>query len=141
MATGIGVAQARESARRALQTLGRPRLVISTGVAGALAPDLRAGDMVIADRLLLEESPDSSFVEVARMAPDGERSVRDALGRTGLTIATGPLLTAGWGAAGAAAQLSVRRLDAPARLRSTWKARCSRRKSPALVYRLYASGP
>jgi adenosylhomocysteine nucleosidase len=104
VATGIGVAQARESARRALQTLGRPRLVISTGVAGALAPDLRAGDMVIADRLLLEESPDSSFVEVARMAPDGERSVRDALGRTGLTIATGPLLTAGWLLAGVEAK-------------------------------------
>jgi nucleoside phosphorylase len=102
VATGIGVAQARESARRALHTLARPRLVISTGVAGALAPNLKAGDLVIADRLLLEETPDSGFGEVARLSPDIERSVRDALGRAGLTLSTGPLLTAGWLLAGAA---------------------------------------
>ncbi len=104
VATGIGIAPARESARRALQTLGRPRLVISTGVAGALAADLRAGDIVVADRVLLEESPDSSFVEVTRLAPGIERSVRDTLGRTGLTVATGALLTAGWLLAGVEAK-------------------------------------
>ena len=85
VATGIGVAQAHESARRAMLTLPRPRLVISTGVAGALAPDLKAGHLVLADRLLLEESPDSSFEEVARLSPDLERPVRDTLGRAGLT--------------------------------------------------------
>jgi adenosylhomocysteine nucleosidase len=97
VATGIGVAQARESARRALRMLGRPRLVISTGVAGALAPDLKAGNIVIANPLLLEESRDSGCVEVARLSPGIEQTVRDTLGRTGLTVATtGPLLTAGW---------------------------------------------
>ncbi len=104
VATGIGVAQARESARRAMRTLGQPRLVISTGVAGALAPDLRAGDVVIADRLLLEENPDSRFMEVAQLSPGIERAVRDTLGRSGLTVATGALLTAGWLLAGPAAK-------------------------------------
>jgi nucleoside phosphorylase len=104
VATGIGVAQARESARRALRMLGRPRLVISTGVAGALAPELKAGDIVIANRLLLEESPDSGGAEIARLSPGIEQAVRDALDRTGLTVATGSLLTAGWLLAGAAAK-------------------------------------
>ena len=94
VATGIGIAQARESARRALQTLPPPRMVISTGVAGALAPGLRAGDLVIADRLLMEGSQDSSFDEIARLAPDAAQSVQDTLRRAGLTCSTGALLTA-----------------------------------------------
>jgi adenosylhomocysteine nucleosidase len=104
VATGIGVAQARESARRALRTLGRPRLVISTGVAGALAPDLKAGDIVIANRLLLEESPDSACAEVARLSPGIEQALSDTLSRMALTVVSGPLLTAGWLLAGAAAK-------------------------------------
>ncbi len=104
VATGIGIAPAREAARRALQTLPQPRLVISTGVAGGLSPNLRAGDLVIADRLLLEETPDSSCGEVGRLSPDIETAVRNALGRAGLTVSTGPLLTAGWLLAGADAK-------------------------------------
>jgi adenosylhomocysteine nucleosidase len=104
VATGIGIAQARESARRALQTLPPPRMVISTGVAGALAPNLRAGDLVIADRLLMEQNPDSSFEEVARLSPAIERSLHDVLGRAGLAVSTGALLTAGWLLAGAEAK-------------------------------------
>jgi nucleoside phosphorylase len=107
VATGIGTAPARDAARRALQTLLRPRLVISTGVAGGLSPDLRAGDLVIADRLLLESGDDSRsaslragsfsfgiFNEVARTAPDTVESVRIALRRAGLAAAVGPMLTA-----------------------------------------------
>ena len=121
VATGIGIAQAREAARRALQTLPQPRLVISTGVAGGLSPDLRAGDLVIADRLLLESEDDSrdsgraglhadsaprsaglragSFSfglmeELARTAPDTIQFVRMALRRAGLEAAVGPILTA-----------------------------------------------
>jgi adenosylhomocysteine nucleosidase len=104
VATGIGIAQAREAARRALQTQPHPRLVISTGLAGGLSPELRAGDLVIADRLLLEESPDSSLREVGRLSPGIETAVRNALGRTGLTVSTGPLLTAGWLLAGVEAK-------------------------------------
>jgi adenosylhomocysteine nucleosidase len=94
VATGIGIAQAREPARRALRLLPLPRIVISTGVAGALAPDLRAGDLVIADRLLMEGNHDSSFDEIARMTPDAVQSVRDTLRRAGLTCSTGAVLTA-----------------------------------------------
>jgi nucleoside phosphorylase len=93
VATGIGIAQARESARRALQILPRPRLVISTGVAGALSPDLKAGDLVIANRLLIE-SESGNYDEVAQIAPDRIQSARNALARHGLTAAAGAMLTA-----------------------------------------------
>jgi adenosylhomocysteine nucleosidase len=99
VATGIGAAQARESARRALETLPRPRLVISTGVAGALAPDLKAGDLIIADGLILEvdqpDQNDRTAQEPISVSPDGVRLAQQALERAGLRFATGPLLTAG----------------------------------------------
>lgn len=93
VATGIGPAQGREAARRAMRTLPRPRLVISTGVAGGLAPHLRAGDLVIADRVLMERPQDSILEEVARAPSDLVRAVEDALGRAGLPVSTGALLT------------------------------------------------
>jgi adenosylhomocysteine nucleosidase len=93
VATGIGVGQAREAARRALQMLPQARLVISTGVAGGLTPELRAGDLVIADPLLLESEGEGAFEEVARVAPDTMRFVQGAFGRRGLTASCGPMLT------------------------------------------------
>jgi len=68
-------------------------MVISTGVAGGLAPQLRAGDLVIADRLLLESGADGSFESVA-VAPETVRLAHAAIHRAGLTAAAGPMLTA-----------------------------------------------
>jgi adenosylhomocysteine nucleosidase len=93
VATGIGIERGRQTARRALQILPRPRLVISTGVAGGLAPELKAGDLVIADRLLMESAGGGSFHEVARIAPDTLRSVHEALARAGLSPGQGPMVT------------------------------------------------
>ncbi len=93
VATGIGIAQARDAARRALQTLPPPRLVISTGVAGALDPGLAAGDLVIADRLLIE-SESGGYEEAARTALVTLEMARGVLGRKGITAAAGTMLTA-----------------------------------------------
>jgi adenosylhomocysteine nucleosidase len=94
IATGIGVEQARRAARLALQMIPQPRMVISTGVAGGLAPELQAGDLVIADRMLLESSGDGVVTEVTRIAPEMMRFARAALRRAGLNAASGALLTA-----------------------------------------------
>ncbi len=56
VATGIGITRARTAARIALGVLPRPRRVIVCGVAGALAPELRVGDVVLASRVLLAET-------------------------------------------------------------------------------------
>ncbi len=93
VATGIGITQARESARRALQILPQPTLVVSTGVAGGLAPDLKAGDLVMADRLLIE-SESGNYEDAAEIAPGAIQLARHALERRGLKAAAGPMLTA-----------------------------------------------
>ena len=101
VATGIGIGAAREAVRHALQMLPPPRLVISTGVAGGLRPELNAGDLIIAERLLLEaEDGSASAIPVEPAAPslaaarDCVLSAQDALHRAGLPVAVGPLLTA-----------------------------------------------
>ena len=48
--TGIGVENARRSLRRRLEQGPRPALIVSTGLAGGLAPDLQSGDIVFAER-------------------------------------------------------------------------------------------
>ncbi len=93
VATGIGITRAREAARRALQMLPSPRLVISTGVAGGLSPELKAGDLVIADPLLIE-TESGGYEEAARIAPATIELARAALGRRGVNAAAGPMLTA-----------------------------------------------
>jgi adenosylhomocysteine nucleosidase len=93
VATGIGLERGRQTARHALQMLPHPRLVISTGVAGGLVPELKAGDLVIADRLLLESGSGAAFDEVARIAPDSLQLVRAAMRRAGLTPAEGAIVS------------------------------------------------
>lgn len=56
VATGVGIARARAVARTALNALPRPRRAIVCGVAGALAPELCVGDIVLASRVLLAEN-------------------------------------------------------------------------------------
>ncbi len=49
--TGVGARRA-EQAARAVVEAWRPDLLIMAGVAGGLAPELRIGDLVVADRVL-----------------------------------------------------------------------------------------
>jgi nucleoside phosphorylase len=94
VATGIGIAHGRESARRAFQRLAQPRMVISTGVAGGLAPELKTGDLILADRMLMESGEAGSYEQVARIASDTMQAVQNRLNSAGMTAAVGPMLTA-----------------------------------------------
>lgn len=48
--TGIGVQNAERSLRKRLEKGDRPRLLVSTGLAGGLNPELKSGDIVYAER-------------------------------------------------------------------------------------------
>jgi adenosylhomocysteine nucleosidase len=93
IATGIGLARARSIARHALGVFPQARMVIGTGVAGALSGGLRPGDIVVADRLVQARddgaSPEHVLAVGARELEHCERVLRAA----GLTFSTGAILT------------------------------------------------
>ena len=92
VATGIGPQRATESARRAFESLPRPKLAISTGVAGALSAGLAAGDLVIAERFVAahDGARESRIVRVgAGHLQEAERALRSA----GIKFATGAIFT------------------------------------------------
>jgi adenosylhomocysteine nucleosidase len=93
VATGIGMRRSREATRRALNTVRNADLVIITGVAGALAPGLRAGQLVLADKVMTRQ-PESMRPEHILEAPrDWFGVFAAALDAAGIGFASGPLLT------------------------------------------------
>lgn len=95
IATGLGIHRAADTARRALQSFAAADLVIATGLAGALSEELRPGDLVLADRLILDgERPDIASVTIEISPPDLAR-FRAALSAHPLQFVTGTILTAG----------------------------------------------
>jgi adenosylhomocysteine nucleosidase len=54
IATGMGLARARRTARRAFELYPDAELAIGTGVAGALTDGLGPGDLVLADRVMVQ---------------------------------------------------------------------------------------
>jgi len=98
IATGIGTDRAREAARRAFDSfsrdsLSRVDLAISTGVAGALSEGLHAGDVVVADRLVLAARASAADLVVG--VDQGElHRVQDALRAGAVRFSTGAMLTA-----------------------------------------------
>jgi adenosylhomocysteine nucleosidase len=84
--TGIGIERAANVAR---SVLGQTRfdLVVSTGCAGALSPDLDVGDLVIASRIVAPQ--DGTCIETA--ADAGARARNIAVG-AGLRVALGPVV-------------------------------------------------
>ena len=91
--TGIGMRQAHASARRAFDRFPAPALVLSTGVAGALAPGLAVGAAVIADSVMtchVETGLPEHILEVAREPRD---AMKAALERAQQTFASGAILT------------------------------------------------
>jgi adenosylhomocysteine nucleosidase len=94
IATGLGIRRASDTARRALQSFASPNLVIATGLAGALSEELKPGDLVLADRLILDrERPDLAPTTIA-VPPADLASFKAALERHRLRFATGTILTA-----------------------------------------------
>jgi len=94
VATGIGATHARDSARRALDTFPGVKMVISTGVAGALSEGLRAGDLVMIDRLILGGGESSSADQIVPLDASRVRVAEQTLRSAGLRFATGAMLTA-----------------------------------------------
>jgi adenosylhomocysteine nucleosidase len=95
VATGLGIVRAADAARRAMRSFGSADLVIATGVAGALSEALRPGDLLLADRLILDAgspglAPTTVAIPLADLAP-----FKAALELQRLSFATGTILTAG----------------------------------------------
>jgi len=91
--TGIGSLRARQCARKAFKVFTGCALTISGGVAGALSEGLAAGDLVIADRLLLGGKEDSRADHILELPRSEVTETEDALRDAGLSFSTGALLT------------------------------------------------
>jgi nucleoside phosphorylase len=84
--------RAATSARRAFELFAPVQMVVSTGVAGALREELRAGTIVVADRLLSESTSGGAQASLEPPADRREDFVR-ALTVVGLSVVVGPTLT------------------------------------------------
>jgi adenosylhomocysteine nucleosidase len=93
VATGLGIRRATDTARRAMQALS-PDLVIATGLAGALSDELRPGDLVLADRLILDGEDAESVPATIAIPPADLARFRAALEADRLAFSTGSILTA-----------------------------------------------
>ena len=91
---GIGQARARAVARRALDTMPRPEMIIATGVAGALSSGLGPGDLVLADRILVIRAEGRDAEEVIAVEQPHLRTIGRSLKLAGVEYATGAMLTA-----------------------------------------------
>ncbi|MGH7249192.1 MAG: hypothetical protein ACREH9_13915, partial [Pseudomonadota bacterium] len=65
VATGIGFARTQIAARRAFDLFPDPEIVLGAGVVGALSSGLRAGDLVLADRILSSHAGAAAAEHVA----------------------------------------------------------------------------
>jgi adenosylhomocysteine nucleosidase len=94
IATGMGLAHARAAALRAFDLYPDAKLAIGTGVAGALTDGLAPGDLVLADRVMVQHDAVTQPERLIRI--DGE--LLGELGRrldaAGLRFASGGMLSA-----------------------------------------------
>jgi adenosylhomocysteine nucleosidase len=93
IATGVGLARARRAALRAFELYPDAELAIGTGVAGALTDGLVPGDLVLADRVVVQR--DAVTEPEHLMAIDGELLVElgGRLAAAGLRFASGGMLS------------------------------------------------
>ncbi len=94
VATGLGTRRAAETTRRALQSLAPVDLVIATGLAGALSEELQPGDLVLADRLILDRERPGLAPAMIAIAPADLARFTAALRAQRIKFATGAILTA-----------------------------------------------
>lgn len=94
VATGIGAGRAANAARRALDALPEPALVIATGVAGALSEPLKAGDLVLADRIIASAAEPAPAPPSAIAIPAADLdSFKSRLAAGAIKFTTGAILT------------------------------------------------
>jgi len=106
IATGLGIHRAADTARRAMQSFASGAsspdrspnlstdLVIATGLAGALSEELRPGDLVLADRLILDRESLGLAPATIVIPPADLARFKGALQAHQLKFATGKILTA-----------------------------------------------
>jgi adenosylhomocysteine nucleosidase len=102
LATGLGIRRAADTARRAMRSFASPNLsptlsadlVIATGLAGALSEELRPGDLVLADRLILDGEDAESARRTIAIPPADLARFQTALETRRLAFTTGTILTA-----------------------------------------------
>jgi len=93
IATGMGLAHAHRVALRAIESYPDVRLAIGTGVAGALTDELVPGDLVLADRVMVQR--DAATEPEHLITIDGELlgELRRRLTAAGLRFAAGGMLS------------------------------------------------
>ncbi len=93
VATGIGMRRASETARRALEAIAHPELVIMAGVAGALSDAPAVGHLVLANRIVnwRKESPEPE--STIPLAAEQVQSCEAALRAARLDFSTGTIVT------------------------------------------------
>lgn len=91
--TGIGIRRARESADRALDSLRDVELVAIAGVAGSLHRDLRVGDVLLADRLMMRREESFHAERIVHVPGEPFQTFRVALESAGIAFTAGALLT------------------------------------------------
>jgi adenosylhomocysteine nucleosidase len=94
VATGLGIRRAADTARRALPSFASADLVIATGLAGALSEELQPGDLVLADRLVLDDERPGLAPTTIAIPPVDLARFKAALEAHPLKFATGAILTA-----------------------------------------------
>lgn len=94
VATGLGIRRAADTARRALQSFASADLVIATGLAGALSEELQPGNLVLADRLVLDDERPGLAPATIAIPPTDLARFKAALAAHSLQFATGTMLTA-----------------------------------------------
>lgn len=102
IATGLGIRRAADTACRAMRSFASPNLsstlstdlVIATGLAGALSEELRPGDLVLADRLILDGEDAESARTTIAIPPADLARFQAALETGRLAFTTGTILTA-----------------------------------------------
>ncbi len=85
--------RARETARLALDRFSEAELVIGTGVAGALAPGMSPGDIVVADRIVTACAKGPSTEPPVIVSEQARTHCEDRLRSAGLAFSRGALLT------------------------------------------------
>jgi nucleoside phosphorylase len=91
--TGIGMRRAREAMRIALKRWPAPEFILSTGVAGALSPDLAIGAIVLADSVMTCHFETGLPEHILGVAREQREAMDAALANTGKSARAGAIFT------------------------------------------------